>query len=78
MFRLVSADLTALLRRLTLEDWERPTAAGQWAVRDVVAHLADGALRRLSFHRDGMRPPSPDGPFASPRDCSPMPATWRP
>jgi hypothetical protein len=28
-------------------------------VRDVVAHLLDSTLRRLSFHRDGMSPPRP-------------------
>jgi hypothetical protein len=27
--------------------------AGDWRVRDVVAHLLDGELRRLSLHRDG-------------------------
>jgi len=35
----------------------RPTVAGAWRVRDVVAHLIDTAMRRMSFHRDGMRPP---------------------
>jgi len=68
MFRPVSAELTALLRGLSPADWTRPTVARRWLVRDVVAHLVDGALRRLSFHRDGMRPPSPDAPIASPRD----------
>ena len=68
MFRPVSAALTALLRTLSAPDWERQTVAGAWVVRDVVAHLLDTALRRLSFHRDGMRPPPPDGPIASDRD----------
>jgi len=36
-------------------------------VRDVVAHLIDTALRRVSFHRDGQVPPAPphDMPFVA-------------
>jgi uncharacterized protein (TIGR03083 family) len=45
-------ELVALLRGLAPEDWLRPTSAGAWRVRDVAAHLLDGQLRRLSFHRD--------------------------
>ena len=61
-FRPVSAALVALLRGLSPEDWHRGTIAGAWTVRDVVAHLIDLALRRVSFHRDGLVPPPP--PFA--------------
>jgi uncharacterized protein (TIGR03083 family) len=68
MFRPVSSQLVTLLRRLTPADWDRPTVAGQWLVRDVVAHLLDTALRRLSFHRDGMTPPAPPVPIRSERD----------
>lgn len=68
MFRPVSAELSALLRRLPPADWERRTVAGTWLVRDVVAHLTDIALRRLSFHRDGMTPPPPETPIASDAD----------
>jgi uncharacterized protein (TIGR03083 family) len=45
--------LIALLRGLDTELWNRPTVAGSWRVRDVVAHLLDGDLRRLSGTRDG-------------------------
>jgi len=69
LFRPVSASLVALLRTLPLQDWERPTVAGAWVVRDVVAHLLDSTLRRLSFHRDRMPPPpraiSPDRDFVA-------------
>jgi uncharacterized protein (TIGR03083 family) len=41
--------------------------AGNWRVRDVVAHLLDGTLRRLSYHRDGATPPSPRHPIDSER-----------
>ncbi len=55
--------LIGLLRELSPDDWDRPTIAGQWRVRDVAAHLLDGDLRKLAAHRDGQqlaveRPPS--------------------
>ncbi|MGH3585125.1 MAG: maleylpyruvate isomerase N-terminal domain-containing protein [Pseudonocardia sp.] len=31
--------LLQLLRDLSPDEWERPTAAAPWVVRDVVAHL---------------------------------------
>ena len=68
LFRPVSGSLVTLLRGLPLERWDAPTIAGKWLVRDVVAHLLDSTLRRLSFHRDGMAPPPPPGPIASERD----------
>jgi uncharacterized protein (TIGR03083 family) len=52
-------ELMALLRALTAADWDRPTSAGEWRVRDVAAHVLDGDLRRLSFHRDGHAPGAP-------------------
>ena len=68
LFRPISSSLVELLRRLSPDDWLRPTIAGHWRVRDIVAHLTDVALRRLSFHRDAMPPPSPGRPIASERD----------
>lgn len=68
LFRPVSSDLVSLLRSLQPADWERPTIAGRWVVRDVVAHLVDLTFRRLSFHRDKMAPPPPPRPIASERD----------
>jgi uncharacterized protein (TIGR03083 family) len=58
-FRPVARALVALLRGLPADAWERPTVAGAWRVRDVVAHVLDGALRRVSFHRDRQPPPAP-------------------
>jgi uncharacterized protein (TIGR03083 family) len=49
-------ELAALLWGLAPEDWQRPTMAGSWRVRDVVAHLLDGDLRKLSAYRDGHMP----------------------
>jgi uncharacterized protein (TIGR03083 family) len=68
LFRPVSSGLVALLRQLPAQAWERPTIAGAWRVRDVVAHLLDTTLRRLAFHRDGMTPPPPPRPITSERD----------
>jgi uncharacterized protein (TIGR03083 family) len=45
-------ELLTLLRGMTAEDWSKPTLAGKWRVRDVVAHLLDGQLRVLSLRRD--------------------------
>lgn len=53
LFPPLHAELIALLRSLDRSDWERPTVAGAWRVRDVAAHLLDGELRTLSAHRDG-------------------------
>jgi hypothetical protein len=46
-------ELIGLLRGLEPADWERSTVAGNWRVRDVAAHLLDGALRKISVYRDG-------------------------
>lgn len=59
LIRQVDGELIPLLRGLEPEDWQRATV-GHWAVRDVVAHLLDGALRRLSLGRDGHLPTAPD------------------
>lgn len=56
-------ELMALLRGLREEDWDRPTVARRWRVRDVAAHLLDGDHRRLSAHRDGLRMAPPDPPI---------------
>jgi uncharacterized protein (TIGR03083 family) len=64
-FRPVSTSLVTLLRELSESDWQLPTVAGSWLVRDIVAHLLDTTLRRLSFHRDGMAPPPPTRTIAT-------------
>jgi hypothetical protein len=62
LFPPLHAELITLLQGLTPEDWERPTVAGSWLVRDVVAHLLDVDLRKLSVNRDGHLVP-PDEPI---------------
>jgi uncharacterized protein (TIGR03083 family) len=58
-FRPVASELTVLLRSLPAEAWDRPTVAGTWRVRDVIAHLVDVSMRRVSLHRDRHSPPAP-------------------
>src|SRR5437667_11179646 len=56
-FRPLAAENLSLLRSLKPDDWFRPTVAGSWRVREVVAHLADTAMRRVSLQRDGWQLP---------------------
>lgn len=60
LFPVLDQHLTALLRSLTPADWQRPTLARQWTVKDVAAHLLDGNLRTLSMLRDGYFGEAPD------------------
>jgi uncharacterized protein (TIGR03083 family) len=52
LFLPLQQELIALLRALSTEDWQKPTIAGAWRVKDVVTHILDGDLRRMSLHRD--------------------------
>jgi len=67
-FRPVSSALVDVLRGLQPVDWERPTLAGTWTVRDVTAHLVDVTFRRVSFQRDRLVPPPPPFAIQSERD----------
>jgi uncharacterized protein (TIGR03083 family) len=53
LLREIDSKLIELLRSLTPDDWEKPTIAGTWKVKDVAAHLLDTHLRKLSICRDG-------------------------
>jgi uncharacterized protein (TIGR03083 family) len=52
LFPPLHRELMALLRGLAPGDWARPTACAVWSVKDIVAHLLDTGLRRLSLDRD--------------------------
>jgi uncharacterized protein (TIGR03083 family) len=52
LLRKVDAELIHLLRALEPAEWDLPTVAPLWRVRDVAAHLLDTALRKLSLVRD--------------------------
>lgn len=60
-FASLHAELMTLLRGLGDPDWEH-MATTDWRVRDVVAHMLDNDIRRLSIHRDGQAPPFAAGP----------------
>ncbi len=51
--------LLELLRSLSEEDWEKPTLAPLWNLKDIATHLLDGNLRTLSMLRDGYFGESP-------------------
>ncbi len=65
LFLELHSELLALLHALPAADWDKPTAAAPWTVRDMVAHLLDTDMRLLSFRRDGLPPPDPDKPIGS-------------
>jgi hypothetical protein len=67
LFGPLHAELLALLRALPAADWQRPTVAGRWLVRDVAAHLLDGDLRKIAVYRDGHFLPL-DAPMTSAED----------
>jgi uncharacterized protein (TIGR03083 family) len=77
-FRPLSREIVGMLRATADDDWERPTMAARWRVRDVVAHMIDTALRRLSLQRD--RPVTAAVPPLSNRDLvtliNDLNATW--
>jgi uncharacterized protein (TIGR03083 family) len=44
--------LIHLLQSISPDDWNQPTIAKQWCVKDIAAHLLDGNIRTLSILRD--------------------------
>jgi len=52
--------LMELLKSLTPGEWDKPTVAKLWKVKDVAAHLLDGNVRILSMLRDGYQGENPE------------------
>jgi hypothetical protein len=52
LFPVIDKMLIGLLRSLTREEWNKPTIAKLWTVKDIAAHLLDTNLRTLSMSRD--------------------------
>lgn len=69
LLRPLLGELLDLLGGLTAEQWDAPTVAGAWRVRDVAAHLLDGDLRKLAAYRDGHLLPS-EAPIRTDRDLA--------
>lgn len=53
LFPKIDQKLIKLLQSLSAEDWQKPTIAPLWKVKDIAAHLLDGNIRNLSLTRDG-------------------------
>jgi uncharacterized protein (TIGR03083 family) len=68
LFCQIHGELLSLLRNLSGDDWSKPTAARMWTVKDVVAHLLDGDVRRLSYQRDKAPMVPPEAPIENYRD----------
>lgn len=52
LFPEINKELIALLKNLSLSDWDKPTVLPGRTVKDLTSHLLDGSLRRLSLCRD--------------------------
>jgi len=68
LFRQIHGELLSLLTGLSDDDWSKPTAARQWVVKDIAAHLLDGDIRRLSYQRDKAPMVPPASPIETYRD----------
>lgn len=69
LMRPLLGELLAVLHSLSEAQWDAPTVAGHWRVRDVAAHLLDGELRKIAAYRDQHLPP-PDAPIRSDADLA--------
>jgi uncharacterized protein (TIGR03083 family) len=52
LFPLLDQKLLEVLRSLDPIDWNKPTLARQWTVKDIAAHLLDGNIRTIAMIRD--------------------------
>jgi uncharacterized protein (TIGR03083 family) len=52
LFPQLETKLLDLLRSLSPDEWQRPTRAKLWTVKDITAHLLDGNIRTISMSRD--------------------------
>ena len=62
LFAPLHDELMRLLRGLDDADWNRQTVAPAWRVREVIGHMLDVHLRKLSGGRDGYRSTRPVSP----------------
>lgn len=53
IFPTLNKELINLLKNLKPSDWDKKTVYSDWTIRDIVVHLLDTNLRRLSIGRDG-------------------------
>lgn len=55
LFPQLDSSLIEVLSGLSPQQWNNDTICKKWRVKDIVAHLLDGAIRRLSIGRDGYK-----------------------
>ena len=60
LFPKLNSSLIEVLSGLDQRQWNNGTLCKDWNVKDIAAHLLDGALRRLSIGRDAYRAESPE------------------
>jgi uncharacterized protein (TIGR03083 family) len=53
LFPEILTELLSLLKSLSADDWQKPTACSNWSVKDVALHLLGGEIGNLSRRRDG-------------------------
>jgi uncharacterized protein (TIGR03083 family) len=61
LFPVLNRLLIELLVPLTEAEWNSPTIAKRWTVKDIAAHLLDGHIRGIATMRDGYFEAKPDG-----------------
>lgn len=52
LFLPLNKKLVELLRSLNADDWNKPTLAKLWTVKDIAAHILDTHIRTISLARD--------------------------
>ncbi|HQS04313.1 MAG TPA: maleylpyruvate isomerase N-terminal domain-containing protein [Daejeonella sp.] len=60
LFPVLNSSLIEVLNGLDRRQWNNDTLCKQWKVKDIAAHLLDGALRRLSIGRDAYQTEAPE------------------
>ena len=55
LFPQLDSSLIEVLSGLSPQQWNKDTICKKWTVKDIAAHLLDGAIRRLSIGRDGYK-----------------------
>jgi hypothetical protein len=58
LFPELYSELIDLLHNISIDAWNYSTSSSKWTVKDIVAHLVDTDLRRISFQRDKLALPT--------------------
>lgn len=60
LFPELDRELVQLLHSLSPEEWQKPTVAKLWTVKDIASHLLDGNIRKISMVRDNFIADKPE------------------